>query len=322
MEIGGKSLEKIRVGEAWTWRWGDWSSSSHEYLEERPWTPRLVANQLCFAARDGDIWRVVWQDRVGAAYDDVYDIEEHEGLPLYSARSGDQFLVVLGDRESQRFPSPILKKICDGQLLLLRHPSEPGEPGVEPRWQPKPSQSPSGNHDDTDQADLEQWVEQLGDDLRFDIGRSEAGSFVRIVHLPTGTFVFQDPLGDEPTVAVRDRLLRRLRQKVRDFPEFLEPWEEFVTDDQRKAFQTELAVEISDQHPLHGRAFRALAHRSDCDDVLVELPDERVAVVHLTWTGTRESDPKYPQTRFFENVSSWIKLCMHADHSECQEASE
>lgn len=160
------------------------------------------------------------------------------------------------------------------------------------------------------------WAEEIGDALQIDIGRSEAGTFVRIVHLPTGTFVFKGPIGEASVVAVRDSLLRELRQKVQDFPTLLEPWEQFVDEDHRRAFETELATEISEHHPLYGRDVKVVAHRSDCDDLIVELADDRVAVVHLTWSGTREGDPMYPKTTFFDDITSWTKLGMKVDHAD------
>jgi hypothetical protein len=63
----------------------------------------------------------------------------------------------------------------------------------------------------------------------------------------------------------------------------------------------------------------AVAQRQDNDDVLFvsdgEIPPI-VAVVHLTWSGHTETDPRWPLATLFESVDVWIKNGMLEDHKE------
>lgn len=158
-------------------------------------------------------------------------------------------------------------------------------------------------------------MEQLGDDVRFEHHRTKGGSLL-LVHEPTGLAVWQSPLDEQPVTSVRDKLLRKLHKMLREVPMLLEPWESFVDDEHRQAFERELHTELSRNHPLHGRAIRAVAHRSDCDDALFILKDDKYAVVHLTLSSSTEPGPEYPQTRLFGDLTLWAKGCMQVDHDE------
>jgi hypothetical protein len=65
------------------------------------------------------------------------------------------------------------------------------------------------------------------------------------------------------------------------------------------ALVRELQKEIAPGHSLFGKTVSAVAWRRDCDDVLYEVAGEpkEFAVVHLTWKGSREADPRLPWTR-------------------------
>lgn len=75
------------------------------------------------------------------------------------------------------------------------------------------------------------------------------------------------------------------------------------------ALESELRRELGAGHVLADRKSRVIARRDDRDDILIELPDEpgRVAVVHLTYRGTREPNPIWPETRFHESIVAWRK---------------
>jgi len=94
--------------------------------------------------------------------------------------------------------------------------------------------------------------------------------------------------------------------------EILEPW--FATSNSR--FVDELNREMPSGHALEAVDISAVAHRKDCDDVLYALNDGsgRVAVVHLTYCKTRETNPTVPKTRIFESLKSWLKY-MQAAHA-------
>ena len=72
----------------------------------------------------------------------------------------------------------------------------------------------------------------------------------------------------------------------------------------REALENRLRREIPAKHALQGRSFRALARRTDDDDVLFELdggPEH--AIVHLVYA--RSIDPEFPYTTFFDSFEGF-----------------
>jgi hypothetical protein len=96
---------------------------------------------------------------------------------------------------------------------------------------------------------------------------------------------------------------------------WLEPWTAVDAEVARR-LERELAAEISGRHGLFGRKARAIARRIGQDDVLfvVDGLSTPLAVVHLTWSGRRESDPIWPTTRVFTDWHDWAENCMRPDH--------
>jgi hypothetical protein len=80
----------------------------------------------------------------------------------------------------------------------------------------------------------------------------------------------------------------------------------------------ELLRELGPGHPLWGRGLRAVAQRTDSDDVLFEVSgvEPLYAVVHLTWSGKPESDPNFPDVKTFASMDHWIREGMMQDHAE------
>ncbi len=99
-------------------------------------------------------------------------------------------------------------------------------------------------------------------------------------------------------------------------PDWLEPWVPTGTD--AVNFEDELRRELGPSHPLYGIPATAIARRIDTDDVLFELTGapSRFAVVHLTWAGRRETDPRWPSVSFFSDFEDWIERGMTRDHQE------
>src|ERR1051325_11296811 len=89
--------------------------------------------------------------------------------------------------------------------------------------------------------------------------------------------------------------------------DWLEPWYPIKHDEQ--ALVAELAREVGPQHPLFGERAVPVARRRDCDDVLFALPGSQklLALVHLTWSGQRETNPQWPSTKFFSGWDEWIE---------------
>ncbi len=98
--------------------------------------------------------------------------------------------------------------------------------------------------------------------------------------------------------------------------EYLEPW--IATGQYADNLVKELEREVTEGHALWKVKMRAIAQRSDSDDVLFEIESEqgKYAVVHLTWSGEPEPDSRWPDTRIFATIVSWANECMKTDHAE------
>ena len=91
------------------------------------------------------------------------------------------------------------------------------------------------------------------------------------------------------------------------------PW---IAIDGSAALEAELAQELGDQHSLLGATARAIARREDSDDVLFRLDagPALFAVVHLTWSGRVEQDPRWPAFELYGTLSDWRRDRMERDH--------
>ena len=99
-------------------------------------------------------------------------------------------------------------------------------------------------------------------------------------------------------------------------PVLHDPWD-IVDPQESDAVVQELARELGPQHALKGKKVRAVARRCDCDDVLFTIiEEERCAVVHLTFQGKEETDPRWPATEFYSSVAEWVERCMLPDHRD------
>ena len=96
--------------------------------------------------------------------------------------------------------------------------------------------------------------------------------------------------------------------------DWLEPW---CPVENARSLEQELTFEINSNydHPLFGKKAVALARRTDRDDVLFYLTDDkRFAVVHLTWNS--ESSPDFPGTWFYSSLEDWVEKCMKPDYED------
>lgn len=84
------------------------------------------------------------------------------------------------------------------------------------------------------------------------------------------------------------------------------PWQR--TD---QPLETQLYRELSREHRLHGITARAVARRSDNDDVLFELFGNALpaafAIVHLTWSTHPGPDPLFPHTTLYANFEHVVE---------------
>ncbi len=78
------------------------------------------------------------------------------------------------------------------------------------------------------------------------------------------------------------------------------PWLDMADEPQRlkEGLLSELKREVHRQHPLYGLKGEVMGQRQDNDDLLIELADGRVAVVHLTWSGKKEHG-LWPSTQIY-----------------------
>jgi hypothetical protein len=102
---------------------------------------------------------------------------------------------------------------------------------------------------------------------------------------------------------------------------WLEPWIPLTNSVEAlaraEAFVVELRKELSAQHVLHGLQVVAIAECSDSDDVLFATtdPSKPIAVVHLTWTGRTEADPRWPAVAVYRSWQDWIEQGLIPDHN-------
>ena len=81
-----------------------------------------------------------------------------------------------------------------------------------------------------------------------------------------------------------------------------------VEPDSRHYFEQELEREVCDTHILSGKRVTALAQGGNGDDIVffVHATPPRLAVVHLTYSRTRETGPDWPSTGMFDTISDML----------------
>ena len=95
----------------------------------------------------------------------------------------------------------------------------------------------------------------------------------------------------------------------------LDPW---VLPTDPEALVKEFQREVRGDGCLHRVRLKAIAMRCDCDHVLFKLLDgtDRVAVVHLTWSGATDPNRGWPETTLHDSIENWRTECMLPDHQE------
>jgi hypothetical protein len=74
-----------------------------------------------------------------------------------------------------------------------------------------------------------------------------------------------------------------------------EPWRPLIGNESI-SLQARFEVEVPRAHLLRLESGKVVARRADCDDVLVELRDGRVAIVHLVWQDGGVASCSAPQS--------------------------
>jgi hypothetical protein len=102
--------------------------------------------------------------------------------------------------------------------------------------------------------------------------------------------------------------------------EFVEPWFsiEKLGATMADSMVAELKRELSEKHWLHNQPVTAIARRLDCDDVLFRLgaQNEKLAVVHLTWSGKPEANLNFPRMEIFASFVDFATNRMQNDALE------
>jgi hypothetical protein len=69
----------------------------------------------------------------------------------------------------------------------------------------------------------------------------------------------------------------------------------------------ELKLELSDHHILNKEPLELIARKSHNDEIVLELENGKIALVHLSWKASKEMDG-YPITRIYSNeLDFWNK---------------
>lgn len=137
------------------------------------------------------------------------------------------------------------------------------------------------------------------------VGRNAGGYVRRIDVVPrtprTTGFSFRFPVFERDLERIAARLGSLIGARAMSVVACPPPWQPVTDPSMRRELLAELHKELPAGHVLAGVSLEAVARRPDRDDVLFEFRDAsgRVAVVHLTHAGNRESDAAFPTTRMF-----------------------
>ena len=89
----------------------------------------------------------------------------------------------------------------------------------------------------------------------------------------------------------------------------LEPYYDAIEMEETniQALINELKLELPENHILYNESVELIARKVDNDDIVLELMDGRIAVVHLTWKSKKENNG-YPLTRVYKDeIEFWNK---------------
>lgn len=99
---------------------------------------------------------------------------------------------------------------------------------------------------------------------------------------------------------------------------WLSPWYPVEDAATRAGLESQLRLEVSRGHVLHGAKVELIARRSDTDDALFAFGDGRIAEVHMTWSKRPEQDTRWPVTAIFASIEEWVGESMVPLHRELE----
>ena len=93
------------------------------------------------------------------------------------------------------------------------------------------------------------------------------------------------------------------------------PWE-LIDPSKMEDIEKELSIEIGEEHPLYNVNCQPIAQRIDNDDVLFEINPHLCdyAIVHLTWSGKKETSPDWPTVELFTDIDDLNNERLIPDH--------
>jgi len=92
---------------------------------------------------------------------------------------------------------------------------------------------------------------------------------------------------------------------------FSDPWEIPVNSE---ALENQFSGELDTSHYLYKfrNCVKAIAKRSDCDDVLFEIREMGYVLVHLTWS--KQNSSKYPLYKVFPREVD-VQIIIDEEHA-------
>uniref|UniRef100_UPI0026136245 hypothetical protein n=1 Tax=uncultured Aquimarina sp. TaxID=575652 RepID=UPI0026136245 len=95
---------------------------------------------------------------------------------------------------------------------------------------------------------------------------------------------------------------------------FLDPYWDTIEMEEKsiQEIMNELKLELPENHLLHNENTELIAKKTNNDDIVLELEDERIAVVHLSWKSKKEIDG-YPLTRVYKDKADFWNQEMKQD---------
>ncbi|QKZ13796.1 hypothetical protein [Spirosoma sp. KUDC1026] len=96
---------------------------------------------------------------------------------------------------------------------------------------------------------------------------------------------------------------------------FLEPW---IASDNSAAVLGELQIELGKQHQLYEKRVEVIGRSLQADDYLFRMIENDVeyCMVHLTWSGRKESNPDFPRVTFFKTWETFVEKVMKPLHED------
>ena len=88
---------------------------------------------------------------------------------------------------------------------------------------------------------------------------------------------------------------------------YLEPYWDAIEMDEKniQSLIKEFKLELPENHILYNKSIDLIARKTHNDDIILELEDGKIAIVHLTWSSKKEKNG-FPKTRLYKDkIDFW-----------------